>query len=452
MSIDLYDNDFKGTILYDKRIPSDLEPGGVAVSRKDLENITKYGNLPISDIVRQHKLYVFPPVVSKTQEELVSMPLFTVVERDNQTLCIQTNNLVGFVGVEGTEINIKSRFSKGSESGEDFFLFYLLQKVFRINSIDLKRHEKRSSVSLHLEMLIFPRLLCRALSQGLYKEYRTFHHNDNHVRGVVDINRFIRRDFPFSGKVATLTREFTTDNRITQLIRHTIEIMRQSEWGRRLLDTNTVTKNAVNMIVQATPSYTKKNRLSVIAQNDKTLCHPYFTYYKPLQELCLRILRNKCFSYGKSKNEIDGVLFDVSWLWEEYLATILCKVGFQHPQNKEGQEGIHVFMDDSRKCYPDFYNDDCVADAKYKRFIQDVDRNDLFQIISYMHIMQRDKGVLIHPRDQSNTDTKRHIAGLGGDLSIVGMNIPQNAKDFKDFQNAMNTQEETLIQQLTNRL
>ena len=43
------------------------------------------------------------------------------------------------------------------------------------------------------------------------------------MRGTIDINRHLKLNLPFNGRVAYRTREFSHDNHVTELIRHTIE-------------------------------------------------------------------------------------------------------------------------------------------------------------------------------------------------------------------------------------
>lgn len=64
-----------------------------------------------------------------------------------------------------------------------------------------------------------------AISQGVYRQYITHKYNDANVRGVIDVSRHIKYNEPFNGSVAYTTREYSYDNHITQLIRHTIEFI-----------------------------------------------------------------------------------------------------------------------------------------------------------------------------------------------------------------------------------
>lgn len=70
------------------------------------------------------------------------------------------------------------------------------------------------------------------------------------------------------------------------------------------------------------------------------------------------------------KNKIHGILFDVSYLWEEYLATILTKQGFQHPNNRKGLGCIYLAEYNRLPRYPDYYReyDRLIVDANIKRY------------------------------------------------------------------------------------
>lgn len=447
----LYDNDYEGAILCvgDKKDSADLNH----VSQKDLDNLLKYANRSLGDIIKKDNLLMFPMFHDKTQATLLELPLLTIQDHQYlghkcQSLRVKTGNLMGFIGINGTELEIRSRFSPTGE-GQDYFLYYMLQKVCRINTVNLSHRTSYATNKLNLMMLLFPQMLKAALFQGVYKEYRTFAYNDNRVKGVIDVNRFIQHDIPFHGCIAYRCRKYSTDNHITQLIRHAIEQILRSTWGKQLLSIDADMKTAVQTIINVTPSYSPRLRQEVINTNAKVVCHPYYTKYRPLQELCLKLLRHQSLQYGKQKDKIEGVLFDGAWLWEEYLATILCQHGFEHPRNKEGSGRIQIFTDNNNMpCYPDYYNDTCIADAKYKRLgTNGIPRGDVYQIISYMHVMNRNKGFFLCP-DSVSREILGTVNGMGGDLHVLGMNIPQKEQDFSQFCKQMEQQEKTMIETL----
>ena len=90
------------------------------------------------------------------------------------------------------------------------------------------------------------------------------------------------------------------------------------------------------------------------------------------------------------------------WLWEEYLNTFLSGLLF-HPRNKTEEGKLFLFEKSKGECYPDFYNKEkrIVLDAKYKGYADwgKVQNPDIYQVISYMHILKANKGGFLVPKE-----------------------------------------------------
>ena len=164
----------------------------------------------------------------------------------------------------------------------------MLQKVLNINVVSLQHGVNNEQVFDFL-LYLFPKLLNDALTQGIYKEYQRNEYNDANVRGVIDINRHIKKNMPFNGRIAYRTREFSHDNNVTELIRHTIEYICTTKFGRELMEINVETRSNVAQILAATTRYKRQDREKVIKNNLKIANHPFYIRYAPLQKLCLRI-------------------------------------------------------------------------------------------------------------------------------------------------------------------
>ena len=279
----------------------------------DLEMIAnlKIGELKIDD---NPNLLVFPRDLHQHGDEIGESHIISM--KDDM---ISTGNIMGFVGVNDTQLDIKSRFAQEDE--EDYFLHYILQKVFAINLFDIKHTTNEQRVFDFL-LYLFPYYLKKAIAQGLFKKYRRFEHNDANIRGPINISRHIRENIPFRGTVAYTTREHSYDNEITQLVRHTIEYIRTKQNGTCILNNDSETKESVSQIVMATQTYNTRERSRVINQNLRPIRHPYYSEYTPLQKICLQILRHESLKYGHEKDKVYGILFDGAWLWEEYLNKI----------------------------------------------------------------------------------------------------------------------------------
>ena len=433
--ITITDNCFQGYILK-----------GEELAHK--ENLSKLSALPIGELKIEDNpnLLVFPQSLNQYKDGITNEYIFTM--RDNT---IYTGNIMGFVGYKNTRLRIHSRFAKTDE--QDFFLHYMLQRVFAVNLFDLNYTSDQTSIFDFL-IYLFPAFLKRAYRQGLYKEYQTHHYNDTHLRGRIDMAQHIRKNIPFSGNIAYQTREYAHNNDVTQLVRHTIEYIRRHPYANGILQNDADTKEAVNAIAQATPTYNRQERLKVINRNLRPIRHPYYGEYRYLQQLCLQILRHEELKYGTTNDEIYGILFDGAWLWEEYLNTLLAPIGFLHPRNKDSQGAIWLFNNPkSAPRYPDFYRQDFILDAKYKGYtdkrVSEVDRDDLHQLITYMYIKQAAHGGLVYPSISSDTAIHSStLCGYGGTISLYGMTIPQSVSSWSDFQKVMSRNEEALIKHI----
>lgn len=402
----------------------------------------------LDNLFKEDNIFIFPndleysPDLDKDQK---------ILETVNQE--IKTGNVIGFLGYGQERLTISSRFSNESD---DYFLHYLLQKVLHINLTSLDVALLREDRLYQLLMYLFPKYLQTALRKGLYKEYQRFSHNDSHVKGVIDVGNHLKKNLPFTGNVSYKTREFTFDNSIMQLIRHTIEFIKNQESiGRGVLDNLSTSRENVAEIVRVTPSYKLADRAKIIRGNQsKPLRHAYFREYRKLQELCLMILNQEKHGLGYQDQKIHGILFDVAWLWEEYVYTLLPK-GFIHPRNKDKTDGISVFSSRERKVFPDFYQEELkiVLDAKYKKLElteKGINREDLFQLISYSYILKAEKAGLIFPSEKKAVDNEiGKLAGYGGLLKKWSIQIPQKSSSYREFCEMMYNSEEIFKSNIT---
>ena len=409
-----------------------------------LTNLLKIAEKPIGQLnIEDHpNLLIFPQNLEEYGDKIGNQYVFDVKDEK-----LYTGNIMGFIGYGDTKVRIHSRFAQGPD---DYFLHYMLQKVFAINLFDLKYHTDEESIFDFL-IYLFPAFLRRAMRQGLYKEYQTHEYNDANIKGRIDVSRHIRQNTPFAGNVAYATREYAYDNHVTQLIRHTIEFIANHPYGSGILKSDDLTKEAVLQLREATPTYSQNDRRKVINQNLRPLSHPYFGEYRHLQRLCVQILRYEEIKYGRDEDEIYGVLFDGAWLWEEYLNTILKECGYIHPQNKISRRRITLFTDGRGYRYPDFYKDGVVLDAKYKRYaslkLQNIDGEDLHQIITYMYILSAQYGGFIVPWQYNLANYRpqaKTLKGFGGSLNVYGIIVDTPASSFKVYCQQMGIYEKEL--------
>lgn len=428
------------------------QPDTVTFQRKDVATLFPIADKTIAELCKENEnLLIFPYSIETSCDKICDSPVMNILNTgDSDKVEITTGNVMGFIGIDNLQIKIKSRFDKGRD---DFFLHYMLQKVLSLNLFDLKHNDEQEDI-FDFIMFMFPYLLKAAMNQGVYREYKNYKRNDSNLKGTIDIGRHIARNVPFVGNIACSTREYSHDNNMSELIRHTIEFMKTKRYGQLVLNIDRETIANVKIIVEHTPSYNKNERSSIISKNLRAKVHPYYTEYRPLQTLCLQILRMEEVKYGESSDEICGILFDGAWLWEEYVNTILSNQGFRHPENKLHKGGIYLFDDHSGIRYPDFYKDDMVLDAKYKRLgsydkVSKLDRNDIHQVMAYMTALKVNRGGFVAPLEQKQSKVPTsHLQGSMATLSIFGIEICKSATSYAEFCEKMGKMEDGFVESL----
>lgn len=426
---------------------------GKVFSLHDAADLLSVGNKPIRQLCDENEhLLVFPLSIDDTDDRIGDSTIVDIYAEDGKSVRIKSGNIMGFVGRKNQQLKIYSRFDNQEQ---DFFLHYMLQKVFSFNIFNLDFTSSEDNVFEFL-VYMFPAMLKKAMRQGIYKEYRRFRHNDANVHGTIDISRHIRENIPFRGTVAYNTREFSFDNSITELIRHTIEYIKTIPSGDIILSSDKAVEDCIKKIVSYTHSYNHTERIKIIQDNLRPRIHPFYKEYTALQKLCVQILRQEEIKYGTDDDRIYGILFDGAWLWEEYLNTLLCEKGFIHPENKLGTGSIYLFEHGGQR-FPDFWKQDIVLDAKYKKLAingnrLDIERNDVHQIMAYMYRLKASKGGIVCPYDGEKNkiiSQNMHKDSYLGSLSLYALAIPKNCSSYEDFTKLIVENERTLLEELS---
>lgn len=382
-------------------------------------------------------VFVFPDTV-KDAEDITQDQM--ILQSVNDTY--RSGNVMGFLGCGDERLIIESRFCGGSE---DYFFQYLLDKVLDFpNIVNLESDANQDDRMFNFFLFLFPRYLQAAMRKGLFKKYIRHSYNDGNVKGTIDIARHIEANTPFVGKIAYSQREFSYDNSLMELVRHTIEFIKRKPYGNKLL---VKAKDEVKLVINATPGYEPYDRQKIIEQNKKnTVRHAYFREYLALQRLCLLILQHQRHQIGLGVKRIYGILFDSAWLWEEYINSLIGDA-FYHPMNKEGKGAQRLFNGNVGLIYPDFISRNSekrmIADAKYKP-INNIGNRDYLQVLAYMFRFDAKIGYYLYPEAENADDlllrmnrgsTYEKNVMPRDDISVLkhGLKIPMDAQNYADF-------------------
>ena len=401
------------------------------------------------DQLEREGVFVFPEYIDDAED----------ITRDQMILqsvndSYRSGNVMGFIGCGNERLIIESRFS-GEE--DDFFFQYLLDRVLDFpNLVDLETDANQDNRLFNFLLFLFPYYLKTAMRKGIFKKYIRQNYNDGNVKGTIDVARHIEKNTPFTGNVAYSQREFSYDNSLMELVRHTIEFIKRKPYGTKIL---VKVKDEVKLVIDATSGYEPYDRQRIIEQNKKNAVrHAYFREYLALQRLCLLILRHQKHQIGSGLKQIYGILFDGAWLWEEYVNSLIEDI-FYHPMNKGGKGAQRLFEGNIGLIYPDFISRDnearIIADAKYKP-IDNIGNRDYLQVLAYMFRFDAKAGFYLYPEAEGLDDLKLRM-NQGStyesnvmprdDISITkhGLKIPTDAADYDGFVARMRINEQEFV-------
>ena len=114
-----------------------------------LEILKKLAEPTISELSLEDNpnLLVFPQNLDVYGDKIGDAHIFDI--KDNKLI---TGNIMGFIGCGNTKVSVSSRFAQG---GDDYFLHYMLEKVFAINLFDLQFNSDEESIFDFL-LYLFP--------------------------------------------------------------------------------------------------------------------------------------------------------------------------------------------------------------------------------------------------------------------------------------------------------
>lgn len=403
----------------------------------DIKNLMgKIADKTLGQLEREG-IFVFPEII-KNAEDITREQM--IIQSVNDAY--RSSNVMGFLGYGDERLIIQSRFG---DAKEDYFFQYLLHKVLDFpNIVNLESDANQNNRLFNFFLFLFPYYFKTAMRKGLFKKYIRYEYNNETVKGFVDIKRHIEKNTPFIGNVAYSQREFSYDNSLTELVRHTIEFIKRKPYGSSLLKK---VKDEVKLVVGATSGYRLCDRQHIIEQNKKNpIRHAYFREYLFLQRLCLLILQRQKHEIGSGSKQIYGILFDGAWLWEEYIGSFMKDI-FYHPMNRSGKGAQHLFHGKIGLIYPDFIsrNEEAriIADAKYKP-VNHIGNRDYLQVLAYMFRFDAKEGYYLYPETEGAEDVKLWLnrgstyesnVTSRGDISVTkhGLKIPVNVQNYDEF-------------------
>ncbi|WP_298767358.1 hypothetical protein [uncultured Polaribacter sp.] len=368
--------------------------------------------------LEQIKIFGFKQQRSKLEnEEQLILKLYSKESNtEEKKYIIQTGLFAGTIYHKDVQFNIVTPYG-------DTFLKRMLNFVNDIY-IDNQstKADKTEEVNEFQNIIafLFIQSLEKASVLGLPKTYQSITERNNKVRGKIDLKAYLKQDIPFTGKLTSTYREQVYVQEIIDVLYLACKAL-EKKFGK---DIHRKILGVYQTLKQNYSGTFPQSNILEKAKNNIILQNPMFSNFKKTIGFAEIILKEQNLLLSKEDNKLstNGYLFDISQLFEVYLEKLLSR--YFKDWYVTGQEELNVYkkMFYKRKMFPDlvmkhrFTNKIIVFDAKFKKMrllktqssYSDLDRNDFYQVHSYIQHYQPDviAGGLIYPlSNEINTHT-----------------------------------------------
>lgn len=302
----------------------------------------------------------------------------SILEIQGETLeefKIYTSNIVGSFFYNDHQLNINCRF------GNQFLQYMIANTSGFIELENLGGINRGKGLGEWMLILYWKMHLKRAFSQGLYKNYKAKKEAISTIRGSIDINELLKKNY-FDGKTTCNFKEHSYDNYINRTIQRAITKLARGGHSDMLSDILDIKRTFDSIHFSG-----KSDRSS----NEK-VTNPFYRKYNQVVELSEKILRDEFLNFTNPQSDFSAFVFDVSLLFEFHIRKVIKKKFQLHEKDRKefkipnGINDNHIFPD---VIIQHSDNEISIYDVKYKNFItkgpnHGVAREDRFQLTSYL--------------------------------------------------------------------
>lgn len=356
-------------------------------------------DLYFEDFIKNGNFFSFFNDDEKILSKNAKNPIISVRTIDKDKKQITSGNYIGKIFYDNLEVEINSRFGKK-------FLERMLNfanDVF-VDDVSIYQDVKNeSNISEFILFYIFVQRLEKSFLIGLPKNYQSKKYNDLRFKGNIDMVEFIKHNIPLKAKVATKTREQIEDVHIINVLYKALQVVEKKN--------SSFLKNVRHIktyLVQNKSEHCFIKESLNKAFSSKALRNQNYQNYKELLKYAKMIIESENFT-SKNKNDQKSYSFiiNIAELFEIYISKLL-RNKFEEYMLDSPKLEIYKNSFYKRYIIPDIVlsKDDnyIIFDTKYKKMTMegksqngmgDLDRNDLFQIHTYMGYYQKIGKVLL---------------------------------------------------------
>lgn len=357
-------------------------------------------------------------------------PILIITGDDFDSMRLATGNIVGSLNLKGEQLNINCRF------GNHFLAYMIANTSGFIELENFGSISNQFGLGQWILLLYWKNRLKRAFAQGIYKTYQKKREILTTIRGTVDMNYWINKQY-FDGKTLCEFKEHSYDNNINKVIYLAFRKIARSPYANMLNDIYEIKRTFDSISFSSLDYNFNYNKVS----------NPYYKNYNEVFSLSLRILQDNFMSVSRHESSFSAFLFDISLLFEHHIRKVL-KRKFQI----RAKDHVEFYVPNGiskNKVYPDIIveygnNEIGVFDVKYKRFQTDgpkpgVSREDRFQLISYVALYSYKytvvKSGFIYPCEESFFEVMKDRIQKDQSICIAGNEIPFRILLYKVCEN-----------------
>lgn len=414
-----------------------------------------------------------------SNKNIITIPEMAVEEKERFAIvrCLENGELwtqqyVGILEIDGETVFIGSRFD---DKEEYWFTHYIISRAMGMKASVFPQMRPQIGFNYILEELLaiaFVSQIGKAYRKGLYRRYRTYECNDSKIKGKIDIERHIRKNLLFNGNIAYSYRELTADNNINKIILTAFSYLekRHPQMLQGLLKHQKSTKDCIKQLKNVLEPASKQEIQKLLQRERKKITHPLYHDWELVRKTAIMILRHMGVQMAAEDNrECSGVLVNMNKIWESYLESIIKE---HIPGNYEittQEEKGYLLSGTNEKplrvAKPDYcvYTNEneleMILDAKYKNQWEAIvskrnpdwtePREDIFQIISYMHLYQCKRSGVICPCSNPEKNVEPVTCKISKELKDESLTIfPLKISSMQE----MKEEEKKLVGEIFNKM
>ena len=403
-----------------------------------------------------------------------------------------TQQYIGLLQItsDGTkeEVFIRSRFD--NESCE--FSKYILNKALGLKANILQNVEPsvgRGEILDLILAIIFTMQIAGAYRKGIYRRYRTYENNDSKLKGRIDVARHIRLNPIFNGNIAYSSREYTADNDMNRMILTAYTSLQKRQPGlmRELEKKYTPVKDFISQLKNIMQPASRQEARKLVQKERKKITHAVYSDWESVRKTAILILKYMGIAPEDDGTNVNGILINMNYIWERYLVQIV-KEKIENKYQIEGKKSFGIFFPNDQsnesprelklqpgelKLQPDLVISDkdeplLIIDAKYKNEWENVasnksdkpEREDCFQIMSYMYRAECKFGGIFCPQTKVQDDGKKSLKeySIFGEsdkeaiVTLFSLQINGIQGSSKEFAEEMEKREDALCGEILKKI